>query len=443
MNLKCLTAEISHLSPEGRGVAHVEGKATFVSGALPGETVSFHRAARHRHFDEGWVVEVLTPSPQRLMPKCAAFGRCGGCCLQMLSGSDQRAFKEAMVLEQLSRIGGVQPERVYPPLLGDSWGYRHKARLGVRYVAKKQGVLVGFREQRSHWVTEIERCEILEPRIGERVSVLREMLGQLSVAGRLAQLEVAVDDQVASLTLRHLAELSAADRDRLSQFAQEYGLYWYLQSAGPQSVVPLWPVDLPVAGLSYALPNEGVSFQFAPFDFTQVNFAVNRQMVAQAMTWLAPQAGESVLDLFCGVGNFSLPLANYAERVVGIEGDSQLVARAKANAQRQGFDQVEFVVKDLAKLNWVEGRWVDKELGEDCYQKVLLDPPRSGAWEILQHLPLQKTEKVLYVSCNPATLARDAGELVRQKGYRLAQVGIMDMFPHTAHVEVMALFERR
>jgi 23S rRNA (uracil1939-C5)-methyltransferase len=431
-----VTATIERLAHDGRGIAQIEGKTTFISGSLPGETVSFRYLSQQRRFDEGSTVEVLVPSPERVAPPCPHASLCGGCSLQHMAPEAQIALKQAVLLEQFNHIGQVNPAEVVPPLRGPISGYRHRARLGVRHVAAKGGVLVGFREEKNRFLADLTRCDVLHPSVGERIMALRDCLTALALKDRIAQIEVSVGDAQTALVLRNLDPLPDADCEQLKQFAQAHGLYLYLQPGGIDTITPLWPPELPLDSLQYALPAYGVTVQFAPNDFTQVNPEINRQMVAQALAWLALSPTDKVLDLFCGLGNFTLPLAQHAAEVVGVEGDAQLVARAQANALRQGIGNVRYEVANLAD-NALNAAW----LGDD-YSRVLLDPPRSGAQEVLQKLDLSATERLVYVSCNPATLARDAGILVRDKGFHLARAGVMDMFPQTSHVESMALFVR-
>jgi 23S rRNA (uracil1939-C5)-methyltransferase len=428
--------EVQRLSHDGRGIAQIEGKTIFISGALPNESVLFRYTNKQKNFDEGVVLEILKPAPERVTPPCEHFGVCGGCSLQHLSPADQIQLKQDMLLEQFEHLGKVIPKHVMPPLQADSEGYRRKARLGVRYVTKKQSVLVGFREQQSGFLAELNQCKVLHPSVGERIMSLREMLTQLTVRDKIAQIEVAVGDEKTALVFRNLEPLTAEDEKQLCDFAELHDVYIYLQPKGIDSVYPLYPQNLPLESLSYSLPDENVSFQFATHDFTQVNSAINRKMVQQAMDWLQPKADDEVLDLFCGLGNFTLPLAKRAKHVVGVEGSDSLVKRAKNNAQIQGIFNTEYYVANLAEQP-LEHIWMQRD-----YDKILLDPPRSGAMEIIQALNLKRTQSIVYVSCNPATLARDAGILVNEKGFKLVQAGVMDMFPHTAHVESMALFER-
>jgi 23S rRNA (uracil1939-C5)-methyltransferase len=428
--------QVQRLSHDGRGIAHIEGKTIFIAGALPDETVLFRYVNRQKNFDEGITLEVLKPAAQRITPVCQHFGVCGGCSLQHLSTADQIKLKQAMLLEQFEHLGKVIPEKTMLPLQANSIGYRRKARLGVRYVPKKQSVLVGFRELQNSFIADLQQCSVLHPSVGQHIMDLREVLSQLTVKDKIAQIEVAVGDEKTALVLRNLQPLTTEDENILSHFAQLHDLFIYLQPKGIDSVYPLYPHDLPLDSLSYVLPDENVSFQFAAHDFTQVNSEINRLMVRQAMDWLQPQAHDNVLDLFCGLGNFTLPLAKRAKYVTGVEGSDSLVKRAKANAQQQGIFNTEYYVANLAEEP-LEHIWMQAD-----YDKVLLDPPRSGAMEIIQALDFKQTQRIVYVSCNPATLARDAGILVNDKGFKLVQAGVMDMFPHTSHVESMALFER-
>lgn len=426
-------ADIDAMAHDGRGLARVDGKATFIHGALPGERVRFRYLARKRRHDEGQATDVLQAAPERTAPRCAHFGVCGGCSLQHLESAAQVAAKQAVLLDNLRQIGGVTPAEVLPPLRnGDPWGYRRKARLGVKDVLRKGRVLVGFRERGSSLVAAIEHCHVLHPRVGTLLPQLGELIESLEIRQRLPQIEMAMDDDRCVLILRVLDPPGAADRDRLLTFQNAHDIVFYLQPGGPDSVVPL----AEAVDLRYALPTHDLTLGFAPGDFTQVNTDINRQMVDRAVDLLDPGTDDVVLDLFCGVGNFTLPLARRAQRVIGVEGDSGLVARADANARRNGIGNVEFHVADLyAELPPVA--WT-----RTAFSRALLDPPRSGALEVLPLLPRLGVQRIVYVSCYPGTLARDAGQLVNMHGYRLRSAGVMDMFPHTAHVESIALFER-
>jgi 23S rRNA (uracil1939-C5)-methyltransferase len=436
---KQLPEPVSHitvesLSHDGRGVAHLDGKTVFIEGALPGEQVDFEYLATRKTFDEARVTDVHEASPDRVTPKCAHFGVCGGCSLQHMEPGAQIRAKQQVLLDNLIRIGNVAPERVLPPMTGPVWGYRTKARLGVKDVIKKGRVLVGFREKRAPYIADLSRCEVLHPSVGEHLEELDGLVGQLDARARIPQIEVAVSEQATALVFRNLDPLSEADVTRLRQFATESGMHVYLQPAGPDSVQALMPAE-PM--LSYHLPKQEIEIRFRPNDFTQVNTEINRQMVARVLGLLELDQTDSVLDLFCGLGNFTLPMARLAGNVVGVEGDTGLVNRARDNAVLNGLENVAFHVANLAEdqrhASWAGG----------AYSKVLLDPPRSGAAEIMDMVGNVAPQRIVYVSCHPGSLARDAGTLVSEKGYRLQAAGVMDMFPHTAHVESIALFERR
>jgi len=409
----------------------VEGKTVFVRGALPGERVRFLYTGRRRHYDEARVERVLEASPDRVEPRCAHFGLCGGCSLQHLAPEAQIYAKEGVLMENFRRLGKVEPRESLPPLTGPLWGYRRKARMGVKYVFKKEKMLVGFREKGTGLLAELSRCEVLHPSVGERLTELAEVIRSLEAYRRIAQIEVAVDDTQTALVFRNLDPLSAVDRERLIVYAREQELRFFLQPAGPDSVEPLWPETI---DLSYRLEEFDVALHFQPTEFTQVNTEINRQMVPRALELLQVGPEDRILDLFCGLGNFTLPLARRAREVVGVEGEAGLVARARENAARNGLANVEFHAADLAgelaRAPWWGGG----------FDKVLLDPPRTGALETLEHIARLGVRRLVYVSCNPATLARDAGVLVHEHGYTLEKAGVMDMFPHTAHVESIALF---
>ncbi|GIX21255.1 MAG: 23S rRNA (uracil(1939)-C(5))-methyltransferase RlmD [Gammaproteobacteria bacterium] len=429
-----LELDVEDLTHDGQGVARHQGKVVFVDGALPGERVQARLRRRRRQFDQADLLTVLRASPDRVEPRCAHFGVCGGCCLQHLRPEAQRAAKERQLAEVLQRIGGVAPERWLAPLEGDIWAYRAKARLGVRYVPGKGRTLVGFRERGRPYITDTRRCEVLVEPLGGLVGALAELIDGLSIRDRLPQIEVAQGDGTTALVFRVLEPPAMPDRARLVEFARRHGLVVYLQPGGADSLQPLWPESPPE--LAYRLPNWDVSIHFSPLDFTQVNPSVNRRMVAQALDLLEPAPGETVLDLFCGLGNFSLPAARLGARVIGIEGEAGMVERARANAARHGLEAA-FYTADLFEppptpFWWGEGRSIDK---------VLLDPPRSGAETVCGWLPRLGAKRIVYVSCNPATLARDARKLV-EGGYRLEAAGLLNMFPHTAHSEAMALFSR-
>jgi 23S rRNA (uracil1939-C5)-methyltransferase len=426
-------ARVESLSHEGRGVARVDGKATFIAGALAGEQVSFRYTGRRGRHDEAVVESVQLPSSDRVAPPCSFADTCGGCSLQHMSPEAQRRHKQSVLLEQLAHAGAGEPEELLPPLTGPTEGYRHKARMMMRWVDKKGGLLIGFCERGGRKVADITACSVLAEPLGSRIGWLRERLAALQGARQLAQMEVAIgDDGLTALVLRNLTPLGEADLACLRALAEECGWLIYLQPGGPDSVHCISHEEPPELG--YRLLDGRVTLWFRPLDFTQINPAINRAMVPRVLELLAPAADSRVLDLFCGLGNFTLPLATRAAEVHGVEGAASLVARAEANARRNGLGNVSFSVADLAspKLSapWLAG-------GHD---RILVDPPRTGAAEVLERIRLDDCERLVYVSCNPATLARDAGILRRQHGWRLAAAGIMDMFPHTTHVESIALF---
>ena len=425
---------IESLSHEGRGIAHVDGKAVFVDFALPGERVQARYTRTHRRFDEATALAVLEASGDRVEPRCPHFGVCGGCSMQHLPPESQIRFKQDLLMEQLQRIGGVMPEEVLPPLTGPAWGYRRKARLAVKNVPRKGRVLVGFREKYSPFVADMTECHVLDPRVGMALPALSELIGSLDIADRVPQIEVAIGDDRVALVFRNLRDFTPADREKLAAFGAAREFEIHEQPGNESTVAPIWPVE--DAPLTYALEELDVELQFRPTDFTQVNAGINRRMVPRALDLLALEPDERVLDLFCGLGNFTLPLARRAAGVVGVEGSTDLVERARQNAQRNAIDNAEFFVADLFKPVG------DRPWANRGFDKVLLDPPRSGAMEILPQVAAFAPRRIVYVSCGPATLARDAGLLVNQHGYRLSKVGVMDMFPHTAHVESIALFER-
>jgi 23S rRNA (uracil1939-C5)-methyltransferase len=429
-----VAAIIESFAHDLRGVTHVNGKAVFVDGALPGEEVEFVYTDIRRDYAEGRVERVVTASPDRIEPRCPHFGLCGGCSLQHLDEARQINIKQELLLEQFRRIGKVEPKAIWPPLTGPHWGYRHKARLGVKWVAKKGKVLVGFREKASSFVADIQSCLVLHPQVGLHLQDLSAMIASLSIRDRIPQIEVAVGDERAALVFRVLEAPSHEDLDILRGFGQRLSFDMHLQPQGPDSVFALWPEAPPL--LAYALPEAALEFHFQPTDFTQVNVAINRKMVARVMQALDPQASDQILDLFCGIGNFTLPLARQAAEVMGVEGGAEAVARARQNAADQGLVNVAFHVADLTQ-DQHSSVWANRR-----YDKVLLDPSRAGAMEILAYAGKWGASRIVYVSCNPSTLARDAGILVNELGYRLVQAGVMDMFPHTTHVESIALFER-
>lgn len=427
-------ARIDALAHDGRGIAHLDGKAVFIHGALPGENVTFNYTRRHSKHDEGEIAEVMTPAPDRVSPPCRHFGVCGGCNLQHLAPERQVNVKQDWLLENLRRIGGLQPEQILEPLTGPTGGYRRKARLGVKYVAKKERVLVGFRERRKPYLADLNRCEVLHPAVGERLEMLAQLIQELSIYPQLPQIEVAVGDEAVALNFRVLAPPSETDKAKLAAFARHWNIRIYLQPKGPETTYLLWPEAAPP--LHYRLPDHATTLQFEPYHFTQINADINRRMVNRVLRLLDLRGDERILDLFCGLGNFSLALARHCREVVGVEGDETLVAQAEHNARLNGIGNAHFFPADLT------GEVTAYPWMQPSYEGILLDPPRSGALEMIPRLAALGARRIVYVSCHPATLARDIGELVHRFGYRLLSAGVMDMFPHTAHVESIVLLER-
>jgi len=425
---------VDGLTHEGEGVVH-GGKTVFVAGALPGERVRFRRTRRHRQHDDGELLEVLDPSASRVTPRCEHFGVCGGCALQHLSGEAQLAAKETELRDTLTRVARAAPAAWLAPLAGPVWGYRRRARLGAKYVRKKGTAVVGFRERAAPYVAQLRHCEVLAPPAGALITPLAELLNALSIREQLPQIEVAVADNGTALVLRVLAAPTAADLQLLAAFGAAHGVRLYLQSAGLDSVRELGSPGEP---LRYALPQAGVELEFAPTDFIQVNGAINAALVQRALELLAPAASSTVLDLFCGLGNFTLPLARRAARVVGVEGDAALIERARGNARRNGLGNAEFHVADLAAAPAATAPW-----RQGPYTHVLLDPPRLGARAVLETVAALAPQRLLYISCHPGSLARDLGVLVHEHGFAFEAAGVVDMFPHTAHVESLALLSRQ
>lgn len=443
--------EIESLDLEAQGVAHADGKVVFVSGGLPGERVRAVLKRRKPRFDTADTVAVLRESSQRVRPRCAHFGVCGGCSMQHLDPLAQIAVKQRALEDQLHHLGNVAPDTMLRPIAGPTWGYRYRARLSVRHVPKKGGVLVGFHERGSSYVADMRECHVLHPRVAELLLPLRQLVSELSLRDRLPQIEVAVGDTAGSrpciaLVLRVLQALTEDDRTRLRQFAAAEAVEMWLQPAGPDSIELLCDDRGGDGGssLAYRLPEFNVVMPYRPTDFTQVNHAINEVLVRRALALLAPAPGDHVADLFCGLGNFSLPLARRAATVLGVEGSPTLVARAADNAVLNGLaDRTRFVARNLFDMD--PEQW--RALGD--FDRVLIDPPREGALEVCKAIAAQTAEdthhrprRIVYVSCNPATLARDAGVLVNLGGYRLLAAGAVNMFPHTSHVESIAVFDR-
>jgi 23S rRNA (uracil1939-C5)-methyltransferase len=425
---------VESLNHDGQGVARRNGKALFIDGALPAELVRCTVIKKRRSYDRARMDEVVEPSMHRVAARCPWFGTCGGCSLQHLDPDAQIEVKQLQLLDDLARIGKCEPQVLLPAVRGPVWGYRRRARLGVRNVPKKGGILVGFRERAKSYIADMTSCDVLVPQIAQRLVDLRTLIGALSCFDRVPQIEIAAGDSASALVFRHLAPLTIADRELLAAFGERHGLQIHLQPEGLDSVHPLHPADPPP--LQYGLARHGVVIHFAPTDFVQVNADVNAQAVDRVLELLDPRPGERVLDLFCGLGNFSLPLARRAKQVFGVEGDSALVARARTNALVNGIANAEFAVANLAdeagSAGWAGAHW----------DGILMDPPRTGCIDVANRIDACGARRIVYVSCNPSTLARDAQVLVHAHGYRLAAAGVMDMFPHTNHVESIALFER-
>jgi 23S rRNA (uracil1939-C5)-methyltransferase len=432
------TVDITALDQDGRGVARVDGKTVFIEGGLIGERVGIEVFRRKRNYDLARITELYTSSSARVTPPCPFFGVCGGCSLQHLDPTAQVAVKQRVLEDALWHIGRVHAGELLAPIHGSPWAYRHRARFSVRDVAKKGGILVGFHERASSYVADMVSCLVVPQRISALLPELRLLVARLSIRDRLPQIELAIGEDegepVDALVLRILAPLGDADRRELSAFAELHGVQLYLQPAGPASVQAL---HSPGRRLAYGLPEFGVTFDFEPTDFTQVNAGLNRVLVRRAVGLLEPKQNETVVDFFCGLGNFTLPIARSGAAVIGVDGSRALIARAEANAQRNSLAaSVRFTVANLFEAT------AESIAGLGGFDKALLDPPREGAVELVKALPEGRPSRIVYVSCNPATLARDAAVLVHQRGFVLAAAGVANMFPQTAHVEAIALFRR-
>ena len=432
-------SSITSLAHDGRGVGrNDDGKVVFIDGALPGETVMYQAVRQHKKFLYAEVIDILKASDERVEPRCEVFGQCGGCALQHMDADAQIRHKQQQLLENFSKIGGVQPDELLAPITGAKWGYRRRARLGVKYVPKKGGVIVGFRERHSSFIQPTDSCHVLEPRVSALIPALRTAIGELSCRDQVPQVEVAVADNAVVLVLRHLVAFTQSDLQLLRQFAMTNDIQLMLQPGKLDSEHPLYPEE--PEPLYYGFEGSDMRMQFLATDFIQVNAEINQRMVAHAIELLDVRPTDRVLDLFCGLGNFTLPLAAKAAFVAGVEGDRSLVARAEQNKQLNAAQNIEFYVGDLYEVSPNEDAspWLAQQ-----FDKILLDPPRSGAAEMIDKLTDFNAERIVYVSCGPATLARDAGRLVKEKGFRLLKAGVIDMFPHTAHVESIAVFERK
>ena len=425
-------AEVVDLAHDGRGIGKHQGKTVFIDGALPGERVRVSLVKRRRQFDEARLREILVPSKDRVEPRCAHFGLCGGCSLQHLESGAQLQLKQRQLIENLERIGGVRPANLLAPLSGPAWSYRRRARLGVKFVHKKGRVLAGFREREKPYLADLKRCEILIEGQHELPQRLAALVEALAIKEALPQVELAAGDSGVALVFRVMQEPGAEDLEKFARFADDNRVQVYLQPKGLDSVRPLRPGTPP---LQYGI--EGLSLKFGPSDFVQVNAAINASMVQAALGHLAPQGDDRVLDLFCGLGNFTLPLARRAASVLGVEGDASLIAKARANAEDNRIANAEFAVENLFEPKEF-GAW-----SRERYDLVLLDPPRAGAQELMPRFEDWRPRRIVYISCHPGSLARDAGILVRELGFGLRDAGVMDMFPHTTHVESIAVFEAR
>jgi len=428
-------AHIDSLDQEGRGVGRIEGKVIFIDGALPGETVTYRTTRSKASYEVGKLDQILKASPMRTQPQCPHFGVCGGCALQHMDIAAQVAAKQRMLEDDLWHISKVKPGTMLPPIYGPAWGYRHKARLRARFVPMKGRVLVGFHEKASSYVAVMHECHVLPPHISALIVPLQDLLAKLSIKDRMPQVEVAVGEHVSVLVFRVLDPITPEDEPLIREFADTYGVQVWLQSKGPETAKPFHPLEAPE--LSYSLPEYDLVYPFKPIEFTQVNPQINRVLVGRAMRLLDPQPGERIADFFCGLGNFTLPIARMGATVLGMEGSAALVQRAKEGAERNGLAHaVEFREADLFE------KTADSLAALGHFDKWLIDPPRDGAMELIKAIE-EKTapQRIVYVSCNPATLARDSGLLVH-KGYRVVAAGVVNMFPHTAHVESIALFEK-
>lgn len=429
------TGIIAALDHEGRGLTVVDGKTIFIEGALPGERVEYAVYRRKPSYEQARTLRVIEPSSDRVTPRCPHFGVCGGCSMQHLDAEAQVAAKQRLLEDNLRHLGEIRAEQLYAPIHGQAWAYRFRARLSVRLVPKKGGVLVGFHERKSSYVADMRQCEILPPHLSAMLLPLREMIGELSIRDRLPQIEIAVGEQVTALVLRVLEAPTAEDEVLLRDFADRHGIVFYLQPKGPATAYRFHPLAGPP--LSYLLPDFDVEHFFSPTEFTQVNHSINRVLVRRAMTLLAAQPGERIGDMFCGLGNFTLAIGRSGADVLGVEGSPELVARAAENAAANGLaGRVEYRVANLFAAT------AESVAAFGRLDKLLIDPPRDGALELVKALADDGPWRIVYISCSPPSLARDASILVRQKGYRLRGAGVVNMFPNTSHVESIALFER-
>ena len=427
--------KVESLDQEGRGVARRDGKAIFIEGALPGEVVTYSVYRKKPSYEQATLVSVLKESASRVAPRCPHFGVCGGCSLQHFDARAQVAVKQRVLEDSLWHIGRIRPEQMLPAIYGPAWGYRHRARFTVRHVPKKGGALVGFHEKRSSYVADMDSCEVMPQRLSALIRPLRDLVSMLSIRSRLPQIEVALGAEADVLVLRVLEPLLPPDVEALRAFADRHRVRLFLQPGGPETASPMSEED--AADLYYALPEFDLKIRFAPTEFTQVNHAVNAVLVRRALMLLDPQPGERIADMFCGVGNFALAIARSGATVLGIEGNEELVRRATLNAEMNGLSNAaSYIERDLYRMTG------DPLAGLGRFDRMLLDPPRDGAVELVKALPDDGPMRLVYVSCNPGTLARDAAVLAQTRGYRLSAAGVVNMFPHTAHVESIAVFDR-
>lgn len=432
-----ITATIEGLTHDGRGITRLDGKTIFIRGALPEEKIAFQYTALHGSYDEGVAVEIYQPNTVRAIPLCPYVNTCGGCSLQHMNADEQLRLKQNVLIEQLRHFGGeLSPQTWLAPMKSDAWGYRRKARFSVRYVAKKESVLVGFREKNGRYVADINDCVVLDPSLAKLIPLLRELIAKLDCKEHIPQVEVALGDDVQiAMVIRHLTPLTDNDKALFEQFAKAHSIDCYLQPQGISSIVKFYPADKDER-LHYTLSDFNVTLRFHPIDFVQVNAGVNRQLVTKVIELLDLTPQCEVLDLFCGLGNFTIPMATRCANVVGVEGDAGMVDRGYENAAFNNINNVSFYACDLTTE--ITGQpWATK-----AYNKVLIDPPRSGAAALMPWLVKLKPQRIVYVSCNPATLARDAGLLMASGVYRFAAAGVLDMFTHTSHVESIAVFDR-
>ena len=435
-----VTSTIENLSHEGRGVTHIDGKTVFVHNALPGEKVELKYTYCSRSHDEAKMTTVIAPSDDRVSPECSHYEFCGGCQMQHMTMEKQVNHKQTILLEQFKHFGKIKidPEKVLSPITADDQGYRRKARIGVRHVPKKDRVLVGFRERNGRYIADLNKCIVLHPVIGEKLELLGKLINKLSCYQHVPQIEAAVGENKTAIILRHMVELTAEDKILLKAFGQTHEIEIHSQPSKPLPIELIYEIPGHEGTLlNYQLPNHNVTIHFHPTDFTQVNNEINQKMIDLAIELLDLKPTDQVLDLFCGIGNFSLPIARYADKVTGIELSETAVKRAKHNAELNSITNAEFYVANLFEDNSTK-EWMQKK-----YHKILIDPARSGAEEIVNTIEQFNAETIVYVSCNPATLARDAGILVNDKKYVLQKTGIMNMFPHTSHVESIALFTKK